>query len=351
MLIRYSLVLSAAITVFFFIITYMQDLEHFAALYRSVIGGLIFLLFSGISILLIVFWEGRYANGTIDHMKLRFILGILITTILMFLAHYLRDYIQTLSGGSMVFYDPDEILYFGEWQIYLLIFVSSTMVYSLVYLLHNFILINHLKSETDREVTQLRMANAETSNQLLRQQIQPHFLFNALNVLKSLIRQDTNTAERYLVTLSDFLRSSFTQSKRGAATLKEEVKLCRDYLEMQKIRFGEALIYRFDLPEAYEHCQLPFFSLQTLAENAIKHNQLTEEKPLEIEIRVQDGMVSVRNNLQRKTVVESSTGSGLYNLSERYQLLTGDQLQIEESEAYFTVRFKTIKHENRHHRG
>lgn len=349
MLIRYSLVLSAAITVFFFIITYMQDLEHFAAMYRAVIGGLIFLLFSGVSILLIVFWEDKYGKGTIDHMKLRFFLGMLITTLLMFAAHYLRDYVRAWSGGSLTLYDTNDMLYFGEWQIYLLITVSSTMVYSLVYLLHNFILINHLKTETDREVSQLRMANAESTNQLLRQQVQPHFLFNALTVLKSLIRQDANAAERYLVTLSDFLRTSFTQNKKGTATLKEEIKLCRDYLEMQKIRFGKALVYHFDLPDSYDNCQLPFFSLQTLAENAIKHNQLTADQPLHIEIQVQKGSVTVRNNLQRKAAVDSSTGNGLYNLSERYQLLTGEHLQIEESEDYFTVRFKTISHENRHH--
>lgn len=349
MLVRYSLVMSAAITVFIFIITYMQDLDHFASLYRALVGGLVFLVNSIISILLIIFCEDRYFSRTIDHMKLRWVLGMLLNTILMFLAHFLREHFQEIGGITLTLYDRDRILYFGEWQIYLLIFVSSTMVYSLVYLLHNFILIQHLKTESEREVSVLRTANAESTNQLLRQQIQPHFLFNALNVLKSLIRKDPATAENYLLTLSDFLRTSFTQNKRGTATLKEEIKLCRDYLEMQKIRFGDALHYHFELPDEYSHCLLPFFSLQTLAENAIKHNQLTEESPLYITITVKEGLVEVKNNLQRKTSVDSSTGNGLSNLSERYALMTGEQLRITDDNTHFSVSFKTIAHENRHH--
>lgn len=349
LLARYSLVLSAAITVFIFIITYMQDLDHYASIFRAVVGGLVFSVNAAISILLIILLEKKYSSRIIDHTRLRFVLGMLINTTLMVVSHGLRENFQELGGITLTLYDRDDILMFGQWQIYLLIFTSSTLVYSLVYLLHNFLLINHLKAETDREVAMLRSVNAESTILLLRQQIQPHFLFNALNVLKSLIRKDPQLAETYLVRLSDFLRTSFAQNKKGIATLKEEVKLCQDYLEMQKIRFGDALEYHFTLPERFSNCTLPFFSLQTLAENAIKHNQLTDENPLKIRVRVDNGEVEVTNNLQKKSFVESSTGSGLSNLSERYQLLTGEQLKIVDDGSWFTVSLKTLKHENSNH--
>src|SRR5690554_5962416 len=211
------------------------------------------------------------------------------------------------------------------------------MVYALVHLLHNFILLNHLKTQTELELSYLRSANAETTNQLLRQQVQPHFLFNALNVLKSLIKQNPKTAEAYLLRLSDFLRMSFSQNKKGVATVREEVKLCFDYLEMQKMRFGEALEYTFDVPDHYLDGILPFFSLQPLAENAIKHNELTDENPLYIRINVKDGVIKVENNLQRRSSVEDSTGNGLSNLSERYRLLSGEQIHIQDDGSLFSV--------------
>src|SRR5690606_12803878 len=121
-----------------------------------------------------------------------------------------------------------------------------------------------------------------------------------------------------------------------------EIKLCRDYLEMQKMRFGEALEYTFNVPEECMSGTLPFFSLQPLAENALKHNQLTEENPLHIRITSQDGFIKVENNLQRMSSVESSTGNGLSNLSERYRLLSGNSIHIQDDGAVFSVALKII---------
>src|SRR5690606_13497954 len=126
--------------------------------------------------------------------------------------------------------------------------VGSFIVYVLVYFFHNFVILLFYKTRNELEISELKAANFETANQLLRQQIQPHFLFNALNVLKSLIRKYPVTAEEYLVSLSDFLRASNTLSKTDTATLGQELKLCEDYMEMQKIRFGNSIRYNVHIP-------------------------------------------------------------------------------------------------------
>lgn len=341
-LIRYSISLSVAITVFFFIMIYLQDLDLVLGVYRSVISGVILLSTSVVSILLIVLFEKRDFTSATNHTSLRFVLGSLINTLLLLLYQFLRGLAEKHGLFPSELYDFREMQALHGWQLYLLIFISSLMVYSLVHLLHNFILLQHLKTQTEIEVSQLRSVNAETTNQLLRQQVQPHFLFNALNVLKSLIKQNPKTAEAYLLRLSDFLRMSFSQNKKGVATVREEVKLCFDYLEMQKMRFGEALEYTFDVPDHYLDGILPFFSLQPLAENAIKHNELTDENPLYIRINVKDGVIKVENNLQRRSSVEDSTGNGLSNLSERYRLLSGEQIHIQDDGGLFSVAFKII---------
>ncbi|MDT4866715.1 Sensor histidine kinase YpdA [compost metagenome] len=202
-----------------------------------------------------------------------------------------------------------------------------------------------MKVKVDLENSQLRTVNAETANQLLRQQIQPHFLFNALNVLKSLIRKYPDTAEEYLISLSDFLRASVNQNKKVLVPLVEELKICHDYMEMQKIRFGNALRYQVNINDT-ENGYLPVFSLQPLLENAIKHNELTTASPLQIEISDAAGWVEVKNNMQAKRSLSESTGNGLTNLSERYRILSGNPVQIIENQENFIVKIKLLHAED-----
>lgn len=350
-LIRYSFTLSVAINVFFFIMIYLQDLDLAMGIYRSLISGCMLLSVSAISIILIVVFEKKnFCTQEKNSATIRFVIGCILTILLMLLVQFLRLTAEKHGYLPNDIYESETHYEWRGWQLYTVISAFSIMMYALVHLLHNFILLQHLKTQTELEVSQLRSINAETTNQLLRQQVQPHFLFNALNVLKSLIKKNPQTAETYLLRLSDFLRTSFTQNKKGVATLGEEVKLCRDYLEMQKMRFGDALNYTFDISENALSGILPFFSLQPLAENAIKHNELTDDNPLHIRIKERDGTITVQNNLQRKQSVDNSTGNGLTNLSERYNLLSGRHIKILDDGNFFSVVFKMIaKHENHNH--
>lgn len=345
-LFNYSLVLSVAVTVFFFIMISLHELDIMHGFYRALVGGLVLLVTSLISIGLTKVFERKRGIEYVTRSTSRFAMGCLSTAMVIYLYQY--GHIQI--GKTDLFPPSYEVLYnLDDWQFHIVVLLSSVMVYSLVHLLHNSVLIQHLRTETELEVARLCSINAETTNQLLRQQIHPHFLFNALNVLKSLIKKDPLTAEKYLLCLSDFLRSSFTKNKKGAVSVRDEIKLCRDYLEMQKMRFGDALEYRFEIPKAYQDGVLPVFSLQPLAENAIKHNELTEDNPLFIRIVGENGCIKVENNLQRKKTVEDSTGNGLSNLSERYKRLLGESLSITDDGVTFIVSLKIRRDENSHH--
>ena len=233
------------------------------------------------------------------------------------------------------------LLFFGIFGI----FINSISI-----MLQHFIILREARSRDAIENARLQEASTEAANQLLRRQIQPHFLFNALNTLKSLYKRDPLAGEDYLVRLSDFLRASLSSGNDTTIPLKNEVKICTDYLEMQKIRFGNALIYSIQIPESeMEKGHLPAFSIQPLVENAIKHNECTFESPLTIRIGFTEGKIIVSNNIRRKPVSEPSTGSGLANLSLRYQLLSGNDLIIEEDAGTFSVSLSLFYHENRHH--
>ncbi len=315
-----------------------------------------FLLFLGSCLANILFlrcWEKRGRVVEPEFNPVRFLAGYAATFVLLFLLHQAN---MTLIANGMIpdnFYDRRKF-YPGESGLFWVHMVAVTfVVFILVYYFHNFILLQFAKSRTELEISKLKMANFESANQLLRQQIQPHFLFNALNVLKSLIRKYPETAEAYLIRLSDFLRASLNVSKVDTATVREELKLCEDYMEMQKIRFGDSLDYQVTLEETDRNLDnyLPFFSLQPLLENAIKHNQLTPAAPLRIEVSRLGEWIEVKNNLQPKNFVEGSNGNGLYNLKERYRILSGDEVGIRMTEDEFSVRIKILNHEYRRNRG
>src|SRR5690606_36649250 len=175
-LIRYSISLSVAITVFFFIMIYMHDLDVVAGLYRSVVSGAVLLSTSLVNIALIVLFEKRASTGSMERATTRFVLGNLINTLLLLSYQFLRNWVEQYGLFPNVMYDFRETQELHGWQLLLVVFISSLMIYALVHLLHNFVLLQHLKTQPELEVSRLRSANAETTNQLLRQQVQPHFL-------------------------------------------------------------------------------------------------------------------------------------------------------------------------------
>jgi LytS/YehU family sensor histidine kinase len=192
----------------------------------------------------------------------------------------------------------------------------------------------------NKEIADLKFTNLEAQYKLLKDQINPHFIFNALNISKSLIKKQPEKAEQYLLQLASFLRSSIDYNQKFS-TLSEEINLCNNYIDLQMVRFGDALQYATTNIEGNSNKQLPFFTLVTLLENAIKHNSFTIENPLIINIYIEEGYIFVQNNKQHKVILNSDK-SGLNNLNERSKILNGNEIQILDEETNFTIKIKLL---------
>lgn len=184
----------------------------------------------------------------------------------------------------------------------------------------------------------LLKANIEAKHGQLLQQLKPHFLFNSLNTLRHLIHEDINKAEIYLIKLSKILRYSINAEKKDLISLREELFVCREYLDIQKIRYESSFHYHIQSVVHEDKCLVPIFCLQLLVENALKHNQTTISKPLHISISITKDNIIVSNTKNILETLEKSSGVGLLNLNERCLYLLNKSLHISEDECSFIVK-------------
>ncbi|MEP1782433.1 histidine kinase [Reichenbachiella sp.] len=168
---------------------------------------------------------------------------------------------------------------------------------------------------------QLEKENMTARYEALKNQINPHFLFNSLNTVSALIHEDPEKAEEFIDEFSRIYRFLLEHQEKNLHLLKDELTFVRSFLSLQQIRFGESLTYSIDVAESRLRNMIPTLSLQLLVENAIKHNQVTKENPLSIHICSENGFVVVRNTLQLRKESLKSTGIGLNNLNARYEML------------------------------
>lgn len=188
----------------------------------------------------------------------------------------------------------------------------------------------------------LREENLIFQNETLKSQINPHFLFNNLNTLSSLVANRPEAAESFISKLSSIYRYIIENSVKDRVPLATELDFIRDYFYLYQIRDEEKIILDIDLKNVESKFIMPV-SLQVLVENAIKHNKATREEPLKISVYSEGDIIIVRNNLQRFASQLKSTGTGLRNLSERVRLTCGKNLVIEEANDSFTVKLPLLK--------
>ncbi|MFC2089341.1 sensor histidine kinase [Bacteroidota bacterium] len=190
---------------------------------------------------------------------------------------------------------------------------------------------------------ELKRAQITLQFQTLKNQIKPHFLFNSLNSLISLINNEPDKATQFVHKLSDVYRYVLEQSENELVDVSEEVKFLEDYIYLQKIRFGNSLEVNINIDLGRKSLVIPL-SLQMIVENAIKHNMVSKEFPLAIYIySTPENQVVIKNNLHVKDVIENSLGIGIENLKKRIAFFTDETLIIEEGTEEFIVKIPVIK--------
>ncbi|MEZ4805091.1 MAG: histidine kinase [Bacteroidia bacterium] len=185
----------------------------------------------------------------------------------------------------------------------------------------------------------LENTHIKTELEILRNQIDPHFLFNALNTLSYLIEHDSKKALQFNQTLANVYHYILRNKEIQLISLEKELEFARQYFELLKIRFSDSIHLDIsDERKLKSDTKLPPISLQLLIENAIKHNAFDEHQPLTIQITVKDDGITVLNTLKPKQSFKTSLGIGLKNLNERYKLQLKQELHFFKSNNHFTVK-------------
>ncbi|WP_397363181.1 2TM domain-containing protein [Olleya sp. R77988] len=260
--------------------------------------------------------------------------SIVISVIAIF---FLRLTIKVLIYGMPLseFLQSDKLTYY--W-FSVTIAITVTACYYIYYYLR------HLQ---ENKVTEQKViaGTASAKFDALKNQLDPHFLFNSLNVLTSLIEENPNSAQKFTTSLSKVYRYVLEQKNKDLVTVDEELKFAKTYMSLLKMRFEDSII--FDIPDQAQNPESKVvpLSLQLLLENAVKHNVVTSSKPLHIKIYEADGNLVVENNLQTKEILKKSSGVGLENIKQRYQLLTNKRVSISQDSTNFLVSIPMLSKE------
>lgn len=212
-------------------------------------------------------------------------------------------------------------------------FLMSSIVVGTCYLVH----LNKKSQIVMLDNQKLRTENLLSQYETLKNQLNPHMLFNSLNTLYSLIRENPDKAQSYVQELSKVLRYTLQDSENHLVTLEEEMSFVHSYIYMLKVRYEDNLQFDIRLHPSCTSRKLPTMSVQMLIENAVKHNEISNRKPLVIRIMAEDSHVVVSNHIQPKLTSDASTQIGLDNLSRRYRLLAGKEVEIRTDDDNFTV--------------
>lgn len=221
--------------------------------------------------------------------------------------------------------------------IILIAVIFITHVYETVFLVR----------ESENEMIrneQLERARAEAELEALKNQIDPHFIFNSLNTLSHLIEENPVRAKLFNDNLADVYRYILQNKARGLVLLKEEMEFLESYFCLLQIRFEKAVHLELNIDkEQLDQYLIPPISLQILAENAIKHNEFSADTPLIFEVSMKNDELVVHNQVRKKTLRKTSSKIGLQNLQERYKLTTNREIRVQEEEKDFTVNLPVLK--------
>ena len=222
----------------------------------------------------------------------------------------------------------------GEKAQYYVISLLITLVISLFFHTIYF----YKKSQENKVKEQKIIAGTASAKfESLKNQIDPHFLFNSLNVLSSLIEENPDNAQRFTTSLSKIYRYVLEQKDKELVSVAEELSFAKTYMNLLKMRFENSLFYELPDTVANPEAKVVPLSLQLLLENTVKHNVVSEQKPLHIRIIDKGDYLVIQNDFQKKEVMKGRQGVGLQNIINRYAIITNRKVLIEQNEKQFSV--------------
>ena len=268
---------------------------------------------------------------SLKRMLVGFVSSFVVTLFVIFLLRIFQDVV--IEGNSFAQYWANETL-----ANYVFAIVMTFIILLCFYAFYIY------KAYSDSKVKEQKIIAGTASAQFesLKNQIDPHFLFNSLNVLSSLIEENPDNAQRFTTSLSKIYRYVLEQKDKELVSVSEELTFAKTYMNLLKMRFENSITY--DIPTDFnnEDAKVVPLSLQLLLENTIKHNVVSEQKPLHIKIYIENNYLIVENNLQKKEVLQDRRGVGLQNIVNRYGLISERKMLIEESATFFKVKIPIL---------
>ncbi len=289
------------------------------------------------------FWVVAYLSKKIPwevNPKKRAIYGI-IGAVLASLAAIIFIRIITemiIDGKSLTEFIANESVF-----IYIYTLLITLIVVLIFYVINFYKALTKNILQEQQSILKTETAKYET----LKSQIDPHFLFNSLNVLSALIAENPDKAEDFTAKLSKVYRYVLEQKEKNLVNLSDELAFAKQFLELLQMRFENALIFSFPKDKALNQYKIAPLSLQILLENAVKHNVASKSLPLEVKIEIIQGVLRISNNLNPKKLLQKSSKKGLRNIIERYALFTNKKVQIEKTNTHFIVQLPLLTHQTK----
>ncbi|MEM9545662.1 MAG: histidine kinase [Bacteroidota bacterium] len=228
-------------------------------------------------------------------------------------------------------------------RVILPVVIISVMVQAIYEAIYHFVKLK--KAIREEEEAKQMMVQAQLD--ALRNQAQPHFLFNTLNTLRDIIDENTKEeAKEFVDKIADVYRFILESGNSDLISLRNEMKFVKSYIHIQKERFGDNLQLKYDIPDHAMHLMIVPMSLQLLLENAIKHNVISRSKPLLIDVKVKEDILVVENKIQRKSSQTPSTKLGLKNIERRYNLISSQSPKIANDGVTFKISLPLLESSN-----
>ncbi|MFV8340237.1 histidine kinase [Flavobacterium sp. LB3P21] len=274
------------------------------------------------------YFEDKFS---VKRLALGFIGSFLVSLVVIFLMHVFEVVVYNKNSFDYFLANEKPSSYLGS---IIITFFVTLSIYT----------ISFYKAYNENKVKEQKIiaGTANAKFESLKNQIDPHFLFNSLNVLSSLIEENPDNAQRFTISLSKIYRYVLEQKDKELVSLEEELAFAKTYMNLLKMRFENSLFYELPTTAINSEAKVVPLSLQLLLENTVKHNVVSEQRPLHIRIYVEGDYLAVQNDYQKKEVLQERQGVGLQNIVNRYGIITNRKVLIAQNEKTFTVKIPIL---------